>query len=252
MSLANKVVLITGAGTGIGADAARAFHDAGCFVVLNGRRETALEETAARIDPSGRWVEIIPGDIGDPATSKRMVETAIERFGGVDVLFNNAGIFTPKPFLEITPEHLEGYLNLLRGYFFTSQAVIPAMQRRGGGVIVNTGSMWANHAIAATPCSASSTAKGGVHALTRNLAIEFAPYRIRVNAIAPAVVETPLLDPIFSREQVASFNAFHPLGRNGQSRDITEAVLFLSDDERSGWITGVVLPVDGGVTAGRN
>jgi NAD(P)-dependent dehydrogenase (short-subunit alcohol dehydrogenase family) len=91
-----------------------------------------------------------------------------------------------------------------------------------------------------------------VHALSRNLAIEFAPHHIRVNAIAPAVVETPLFDPILTREQLASFNAFHPVGRNGQCRDITEAVLFLADDERSGWITGVVLPVDGGVTAGRN
>jgi len=91
-----------------------------------------------------------------------------------------------------------------------------------------------------------------VHALTGSLAIELAPHRIRVNAIAPAVVETPLFDPILSREQLASFNAFHPLGRNGQSRDITEAVLFLADEDRSGWITGVVLPVDGGVTAGRN
>jgi NAD(P)-dependent dehydrogenase (short-subunit alcohol dehydrogenase family) len=112
--------------------------------------------------------------------------------------------------------------------------------------------MWASHAIAATPCSASSTAKGGVHALTHNLAIEFAQYRIRVNAIAPAVVLTPLLDPIWNPEEVDSFNTFHPLGRNGQPRDVTEAVLFLSDEERSGWITGVVLPVDGGVTAGRN
>jgi NAD(P)-dependent dehydrogenase (short-subunit alcohol dehydrogenase family) len=112
--------------------------------------------------------------------------------------------------------------------------------------------MWASHAIAATPCSASSTAKGGVHALTRNLAIEFAPYKIRVNAIAPAVVETPLFDPILSVDQLHSFNKFHPLGRIGQPRDVTEAVLFLSDEGRSGWITGVVLPVDGGVTAGRN
>jgi NAD(P)-dependent dehydrogenase (short-subunit alcohol dehydrogenase family) len=126
------------------------------------------------------------------------------------------------------------------------------MQRRRGGAIVNTGSMWANHAVAATPCSASSTAKGGVHALTRNVAIEFARDGIRVNAIAPAVVVTPLLDPIWSREEVESFNTFHPLGRNGRARDIAEAVLFLSDDERSGWITGVVVPVDGGVTAGRN
>jgi NAD(P)-dependent dehydrogenase (short-subunit alcohol dehydrogenase family) len=252
MSLATKVVLITGAGTGIGADAARAFHAAGASVVLNGRRAAALEESASTIDPSGRSVAVVPGDIGDPSTSQRMVDVATQRFGGVDVLLNNAGIFEPKPFLDITPQELESYLNLLRGYFFASQSVIPAMQRHAGGAIVNVGSMWANHAVAATPCSASSTAKGGVHALTRNLAIEFAPSRIRVNAIAPAVVETPLLDPIFNREQVESFNQFHPLGRNGQPSDITEAVLFLSDVERSGWITGVVLPVDGGVTAGRN
>jgi NAD(P)-dependent dehydrogenase (short-subunit alcohol dehydrogenase family) len=252
MSLANKVVLITGAGTGIGADAARAFHDAGCSVVLNGRREEVLDRTASLIDPSGRTIAIVPGDIGDPSTSRRMADVATQRFGGVDVLFNNAGIFAPKPFLDITPSELDQYLNLVRGYFFASQAVIQPMRRRGGGAIVNTGSMWASHAVAATPCSASSTAKGGVHALTGNLAIEFAPDKIRVNAVAPAVVETPLFDPILSPEQLESFNRFHPLGRNGQARDITEAVLFLADEEKSGWITGVVLPVDGGVTAGRN
>jgi NAD(P)-dependent dehydrogenase (short-subunit alcohol dehydrogenase family) len=252
MSLADKVVLITGAGSGIGADAARAFHRAGSRLVLNGRRAEPLKELATSIDPFGKTVAVVSGDIGDPQTSRRMVETAIERFDGVDVLFNNAGIFTPRPILDVTPEEFDRYLNLVRGYYFASQAVIPAMQRRGGGAIVNTGSMWALHAIAATPCSASSTAKGGVHALTGNLAIELAPHRIRVNAIAPAVVETPLFDPILTREQLASFNTFHPLGRNGQSRDITEAVLFLADEERSGWITGVVMPVDGGVTAGRN
>jgi NAD(P)-dependent dehydrogenase (short-subunit alcohol dehydrogenase family) len=252
MSLANKVVLITGAGTGIGADAARAFHDAGCSLVLNGRREEVLDRTASLIDPSGRTIAIVPGDIGDPSTSRRMADVATQRFGGVDVLFNNAGIFAPKPFLDITPSELDQYLNLVRGYFFASQAVIQPMRRRGGGAIVNTGSMWASHAVAATPCSASSTAKGGVHALTGNLAIEFAPDKIRVNAVAPAVVETPLFDPILSPEQLESFNRFHPLGRNGQARDITEAVLFLADEEKSGWITGVVLPVDGGVTAGRN
>jgi NAD(P)-dependent dehydrogenase (short-subunit alcohol dehydrogenase family) len=252
MSLAKKVVVITGAGTGIGADAARAFHNAGSFVVLNGRRQAVLEQTASRLDPSGETVAVVAGDIGEISTSRRIVELATQRFGGVDVLFNNAGIFSPKPFLETTPDDLDGYLNLVRGYFFASQVAIPSMQSRGGGAIVNTGSMWASHAIAATPCSASSTAKGGVHALTGNLAIEFAPCKIRVNAIAPAVVETPLFDPILSPQELNAFNTFHPLGRNGQVRDITEAVLFLADEERSGWITGVVLPVDGGVTAGRN
>ena len=98
MSLANKVVLITGAGTGIGADAARAFHEEGSNLVLNGRRAAALERTAAAIDPSGESVVIVAGDIGDPATSRRMVEVATKRFGGVDVLFNNAGIFAPSRF----------------------------------------------------------------------------------------------------------------------------------------------------------
>jgi NAD(P)-dependent dehydrogenase (short-subunit alcohol dehydrogenase family) len=133
-----------------------------------------------------------------------------------------------------------------------SQIAISEMCKRSGGAIVNIGSMWALHAIAATPCSGSSAAKGAVHSLTRNLAIEFAPQKIRVNAIAPAVVETPLFDSQLTPEQLAGFNAFHPLGRNGQAKDITEAVLFLADDSRSGWITGIVLPVDGGVTTGRN
>ena len=257
MSLTDKVVLITGAGSGIGADAARAFGRVSSRLVLNGRRVDLLKQLADSIDPTGKTVAVVAGDIGDPHTSRRMVETALKRFDRVDVLFNNAGIFTPRPFVEVTPQELDCYLNLLRGYYFASQAVVPAMTKRGsgengGGAIINTGSMWALHAIAATPCSASSTAKGGVHALTGNLAIELAPQRIRVNAIAPAVVETPLLDPLFTREQVLAFNRFHPLGRNGQSCDVTEAVLFLADEERSGWITGVVLPVDGGVTAGRN
>lgn len=252
MSLKNKIVLITGGGSGIGADAAQAFYAGGAKVVLNGRREDVLSQTAEKIDPTGENVAYVVGDIGQPETSRRMVKLAVERFGGVDVLLNNAGIFQPKPFLEHTEEDLNAYLNLLRGYFFMSQSAISEMRKRGRGAIVNIGSMWSSHAIAATPCSGSSTAKGGVHALTRNLAIEFASDKIRVNAIAPAVVETPLFDPLLTPEQLASFNAFHPLGRNGQVKDITAAILFLADDSSSSWITGVVLPVDGGVTAGRN
>lgn len=252
MSLQDKVVLITGGGSGIGANTARAFYEAGAKVVLNGRRSDVLQETASKIDPSGENITYVAGDIGKPQTRQQIVALAISQFGGVDILFNNAGIFAPKSFLEHTEDDLDGYLNLLRGYFFMSQAAIPAIQQRGGGAIINIGSMWALHAIAATPCSGSSTAKGAVHALTKNLAIEFASDKIRVNAIAPAVVETPLFDALLTPEQLASFNDFHPLGRNGQARDITEAVLFLADDSRSSWITGIVLPVDGGVTTGRN
>lgn len=252
MSLKSKVVVITGGSSGIGADAAQAFHKAGAKIVLNGRREDRLAQTAYQIDPSGETVIYVAGDIGHLETSRSIVKLAVDRFGGVDVLLNNAGVFQPKPFLKHTESDLDNYLNLLRGYFFMSQSAIAQMRQGRGGAIVNIGSMWANHAIAATPCSGSSTAKGGVHALTRNLAIEFAPESIRVNAIAPAVVETPLFDALLTPEQLSSFNSFHPLGRNGQVNDITAAILFLADDAFSSWITGVVLPVDGGVTAGRN
>ncbi|MEL6494188.1 MAG: SDR family oxidoreductase [Cyanobacteria bacterium J06623_7] len=252
MSLKDKVVLITGGGSGIGENTAQAFCKKGAKVVLNGRRESILQQTSVRIDPSSTNIIYVAGDIGKAKTRQNIIASAISKFGGIDILFNNAGIFEPKAFLHHTEEDLESYLNLLRGYFFISQAAIPELQKRGGGAIINIGSMWANHAISATPCSGSSTAKGAVHALTTNLAIEFAPDKIRVNAIAPAVVETPLFDSLLTPEQLASFNDFHPLGRNGQVRDITEAVLFLADDSRSGWMTGVVLPVDGGVTAGRN
>jgi NAD(P)-dependent dehydrogenase (short-subunit alcohol dehydrogenase family) len=211
-----------------------------------------LRRVAESIDPAAKRVAVVAGDVGDPQTSREMVAVAVRKFGGVDVLFNNAGIFHPTPFLETTPDELGQYLRLVSGYYYAAQAVIPEMRKRGGGAIVNTGSMWATNAIAATPCSASSTAKGGVHALTTNLAIEFAPDRIRVNAVLPAVVDTPLFDSILTPEQLAGFNAFHPLGRNGRAADVTEAVLFLADEFRSGWITGVLLPVDGGVTAGRN
>ena len=252
MSLQDKVVLITGGGSGIGANTARAFYQAGAKVVLNGRRSNVLQQTASNIDSSGQNVVCVPGDIGKAETQQQIISLASDRFGGVDILFNNAGVFEPKSFLEHTEADLNSYLNLLRGYFFMSQAAIPEIQKRGGGSIINIGSMWALHAIAATPCSGSSTAKGAIHALTKNLAIEFAADKIRVNAIAPAVVETPLFDALLSPKQLALFNDFHPLGRNGQVRDITEAVLFLADDARSSWITGIILPVDGGVTTGRN
>jgi NAD(P)-dependent dehydrogenase (short-subunit alcohol dehydrogenase family) len=252
MSLKDKVVLITGGGSGIGADVARAFYNAGANLVLNGRRNHLLVQTVDSIDPTGKRVISVAGDIGNPETSLELVNRAVEQFGRVDILVNNAGIFQPKPFLDHTEADLDNYLNLLRGYFFTSQAAITQMRQQKGGAIINIGSMWATHAIAATPCSGSSTAKGGVHALTGNLAIEFAPNNIRVNAIAPAVVETPLFDALLTPEQLATFNTFHPLRRNGQVKDTTAAILFLADDEVSGWITGVVLPVDGGVTAGRN
>lgn len=251
MSLEGKTVVITGGSSGIGADAARAAHAAGARIVLNARNEIRLAHFASAIDPSGESVAYVAGDIGDPTVSEDLIKTARERFGGVDVLYNNAGVFGIKPFGDVTRSDLQEYFNLMAGYFTTSQQAVVDMRQRGGGAIINVGSIWALQGIGATPAAVPSMAKGGIHSLTRALAIELASDRIRVNAIAPAVVETPLLDGLASQDQIHSFNAFHPLRRNGQPADITSAFLFLADDALSGWITGVVLPVDGGVTAGR-
>lgn len=256
MSFRDKVAMITGAGTGIGREAAKALVAVGAKVVLNGRRTDKLAESARAADPAGKSVAQLAGDVGDPKVAQELAALAEERFGGVDMLINNAGIFAPKPFLEHSEEDFDRYVRtILKGSFFVAQAAARAMQRRGGGAIVNTGSMWAIQAIGATPSSAYSAAKAGVHALTRNLAIELAPHKIRVNTVAPAVVETPVFETFLTPEQIrevlAGFNKFHPLGRNGQAADVVAAILFLASDEAS-WITGAVLPVDGGVTAGRN
>lgn len=256
MRFDGKVAAVTGGGSGIGKEVAKRFVAEGGSVVINGRDGAKLDAAAAEIDPSDRRVTTHPGDIANPAVGRGMVQVAVERFGGLDVLFNNAGVFRPKPFVELDEDEYAWFLDtILKGKFFAAQAAARAMREHGrGGAIVQTGSMWAEQAVGATPSAAYSAANGGVHALARNLAIELAPDRIRVNAVAPAVVETPVYSTFMSEEQVRTtlpaFDAFHPLGRNGQPADVAEAILFLASDAAS-WITGVVLPVDGGVTAGR-
>ena len=255
MSFAGKVVAVTGGGTGMGKAAARAFLAQGAYVVINGRREEVLAETARELDRSGERVAVVAGDVGKRGTAQAVVKAAVDKFGGLDVLVNAAGIFAPKPFVEHTEQDLDAYLGaILKGTFFASQAAVPALRARGGGSIVNIGSMWGLQAVAATPSSAYSAAKAAVHALTHNLAIELAKDNIRVNTIAPAVVDTPVYGTFIPQSEIkgvlASFNAFHPLGRIGSTEDTTGAILFFAG-QSSQWITGTVLPLDGGVMAGR-
>lgn len=254
MRFKNKVVAITGGGSGIGKEAAVRFVAEGAKVVINGRDIAKLQVASKEIDPSGKNILISAGDIAKPDTAAALIDSAVSRFGTLDVLLNNAGVFNPKPFLELTEADYDWYLDtILKGKFFAAQAAAKAMKDKGGAII-QTGSMWAIQAIGATPSAAYSAANAGVHAMVRNLAIELAPYKIRINAVAPAVVETPVYNTFMSEAQVKevlpTFDAFHPLGRNGQPRDVAEAILFLASEHAS-WITGVVLPVDGGVTAGR-
>jgi NAD(P)-dependent dehydrogenase (short-subunit alcohol dehydrogenase family) len=251
----DRVVVITGGGGGIGKAAAARFLDEGACVVLSSRRREVLDAARRELDADDR-IALFPGDVSVPTAAAELIDTAVDRFGGVDVLVNSTGIFRVTPFLDQTEEQFEEALNsILRPTFYTSQAAARSMIERGRGAIVNVGSMWALDAIATTPTSAYSAAQAGRHALTKNLAIELAPANIRVNTVALAFVETPAYQRFMTPEQaqdvLESVHAFHPLGRHGYPADVVEAILFLASD-RAGWITGTTLPVDGGVLAGRS
>lgn len=250
--LTGRKALVTGASGGIGESIARILHAQGAIVGLHGTRVEKLEALASEL---GDRVKLFPANLSDRDEVKALGQKAEADLEGVDILVNNAGIFRPKPFLEVEAAEYDAFLDtILKGKFFMAQAAARAMRERGGGAIVQTGSLWAIQAIGATPSAAYSAANAGVHALTRNLAIELAPLKIRINTVAPAVVETPVYNTFMSeaqvRETLPDFNAFHPLGRNGQPADVAQAILFLASDQAA-WITGTVLPVDGGVTAGR-
>jgi NAD(P)-dependent dehydrogenase (short-subunit alcohol dehydrogenase family) len=237
----------------MGLATARALVAQGASVVISGRRESVLRAAVAEIDPGGRHAAYVAGDIGVASTSRLAVAEAVARFGGLDLLLNSAGVFLSKGFLEHIEADLDQHLSVgIKGTFFACQAAISELKKRGGGAIVNVGSVIGTVALPHIQTSALSVAKAGVHMLTRNLAIEFARDRIRVNAIAPAMVATPLYADLMSPAQFAEalpgMNSQYPLGRIGRVDDVSELVLFLFSD-RSSWMTGTVVPLDGGVTA---
>jgi NAD(P)-dependent dehydrogenase (short-subunit alcohol dehydrogenase family) len=246
MNSQQKTAIITGAGSGIGLAVAEAFARAGTNVVLNGRTDEKLQRAAIQIGRPND-VALVAGDVTRPETAQRIIETALDHFGHVDVLVNNAGIFHTKPFTDYTVDELDSYLGYLRGTFVLTQAAVRQMRKQGqGGAIINIGTILASNGVYAFPSSAPIAAKGGITALTKNLSVELATDNIRINAVAPGVVHTPLYGEL-SDKQLDQLHAMQPLGRYGTPRDIADAVLYLAN---ASWVTGTVLPVDGGVAAG--
>ena len=246
MSSTTRTAIVTGSGSGIGFAIADAFVRQGTNVVLNGRNEDRLARAAAQIGRPAR-LAIAAGDVTRPATADHLITTAVQRFGRVDILVNNAGIFHTKPFTEYTVAELDQFLGYLRGAYILSQAAVRKMRQQGdGGTIINIGTILASNGVHSIPSSAPVAAKGGIMALTKNLSVELAADNIRINAVAPGVVPTPLYGEL-SDEQLEALHGMQPLGRYGTPEDIAEAVLYLAN---ANWVTGVILPVDGGVDAG--
>ena len=234
MAAHQKVAVITGASQGMGAALVKAFRERGYSVVANSR------SIKPSTDPG---VLAVPGDIGDRAVARAIIEQGVARFGRIDTLVNNAGIFIGKPFTEYTPEDYAAVLHTnLSGFFHISQFAIPEMEKHAAGHIVN---ITANvvTAISEVPSVLALLTKGGLDAATRGLAIEYAKRGIRVNAVAPGVIKTPMHDPKI-HDYLATL---HPLARMGEVSDIVDAVLYL---EGAGFVTGETLYVDGGQHAG--
>jgi NAD(P)-dependent dehydrogenase (short-subunit alcohol dehydrogenase family) len=230
-----KVAVITGGSQGIGAGLVAAYRREGWSVVANSRA----------IKPSpDRQVLAVPGDIADPATVDRVINEAMERFGRVDTLVNNAGAFVSKPFTDYTPEDYALVVGVnLTGFFRLTQRAIAEMLTAGGGHVVNITTTIVDYAHSSEPSVLTSLTKGGVAAATRSLAVEYATRGIRVNAVAPGVIRTPM----HSQASYAAAAKLAPMGRVGQVSDIVDGILFL---ESSPFITGEVLHIDGGQIAG--
>ncbi len=235
MSTAQKGAIVTGASQGIGAGLVAAYRDRGYHVVATSR---------SIVQPDDPAILAVPGDIADPATADRVVTAAVERFGRVDALVNNAGAFLSKPFTEYTDEDFQRLYALnVGGFFHVTQRAAAVMLEAGAGHIVTITTSLVEQPNSAIPAALAAITKGGLQAATQSLAIEFASRGVRVNAVAPGSVRTPM----HAAETHAYLASTHPLGRMGDVDDVTDAVMFL---EGAHFVTGEILHVDGGQTAG--